>query len=143
MPDMVFVGAINKVCRSDVTPPELNNSLKTDIEKGHEGFKKVLQVHRAKSRMCDPTTPNDTKRRWICFYYVCRPGEKRESVLRSDSDWNPCDVLTSNPLFVLKIIIYFNILIYLTYICICCLLCGSEGTMSSEQLYVSLTYLFI
>ena len=62
IPDTVFAGAINKVCsRSDITPPELNNSLKKDIEKRHDGFKKVLQVHRAKSRMCDPTTPNDTK----------------------------------------------------------------------------------
>ena len=37
------VGAINKVCRSDVTPPDLNNSLKKDIEKGMNVFVKFFK----------------------------------------------------------------------------------------------------
>ena len=66
LPDTVFVGLINKLYQSNVTPTELNNALPR-ATKTYGLFTEDLQT-------TDRSRPNKLCRR-IKFYYCCNPGE--------------------------------------------------------------------
>ena len=77
VPDCVFVGLINKLYQSNVTPTELNEALRLTRKTQLEDKYNTNGLFRESLDTIDRSRP-DKLRRAMKFYYCCNPGELPE-----------------------------------------------------------------